>query len=83
METLYRVADNKAEAMEFRLSGGAAYLKVPLKNLKRRKNVLLAVVIRRGRVIIPCGDDHLEEDDSVIVITCGADVRQFGDVFEG
>ena len=48
MNTLYRIADGSAEAMEFTASANTRHLGVPLKDLQLRKGILIAV-LARGR----------------------------------
>lgn len=81
METLYRIVDGKAEAAEFTVSAGTPHLGVPLKKLSLRKNIIIAVIVRDGRIIIPCGDDMILQGDSVILLTSGMTLTKLSDVF--
>ena len=58
------------------------YTSVPLKNIKIKPNYLLAAIIRRGEVIIPSGNDTIENQDSVIIVTNQANTKDIGDIFE-
>lgn len=69
VEKLYRLVDGKAEALEFIARRGDPYISVPLKNLTMRKNTLVAVIVRRGKVIVPSGNDTIEEGDNVLIIS--------------
>ena len=40
-----------------------------LKDLKVRPGTLVAVIVRRGKVIVPFGNDHIEPGDSVVIIS--------------
>lgn len=75
---LHRMVDDRVEALEFRVAAGTWYLGVPLYQIPLKSNVLLAVISRRGKVTVPRGGDHIEEGDSVVVVTT-AD-RRFGDL---
>ena len=68
-KTLYRLVDNKVEASEFFVSKPAKYTSIPLKDLKIKKNVLLACIIRKNRVIIPSGLETVEPLDSVFIVS--------------
>ncbi len=82
MKTLYKIVNNQAEALEFSIPQEAFYTNVPLKNLNTKKGILIAAVIRRGRVIIPGGDDHLEAKDSIIVVASSNDrISVLEDIF--
>ncbi len=69
VETLYRLVNDRVEALEFHVRKGARVTGIPLKSLPLKPGILLAAIIRRGRCIIPGGDDAIEQDDNVIVVT--------------
>ena len=83
MNALYRIAGGKAEAMEFRVSSATRNLKVPLKELKLRRGVLIAVIVRGKKVIIPEGSTCLEQGDDVIVIARDSGILDQNDIYEG
>ena len=68
MNSLHRIAGGGAEAMEFTVGPGTRHLGVPLKDLKLRPGVLLAVIVRGKDIIIPEGSSCLQEGDQVIII---------------
>lgn len=80
VERLYRLVGGKVEALEFIVQPGMKYIGIPIKDLKIRKNSLLAVIVRMGRVFVPFGSDHLEEDDSVIVISMDSGITSLDEV---
>ena len=53
---------------------------VPLKDLKLRKNSLIAVIVHMGRVIVPFGGDHIEAGDIVVVITRDSGIKDLNEV---
>jgi len=67
--TLHRIANDKAEALEFSVTATTPRLGIPLHELKLKKDILLACIIRARKVIIPAGGDFLQKGDSVIVVT--------------
>ncbi len=69
IETLLKILDNQAEALEFAVTGHSAVTGVPLMQLRLRKNLLIAAINRGGRIIIPSGQDTLEPGDTVVVVT--------------
>lgn len=75
VEKLYRIVEDKVEALEFTAKEGAPYLNIPLSQLRIRKGVLVAVLVRSRKIIIPFGDDHIEAGDTVILI---AQARSIG-----
>lgn len=67
--SLYRIVNNKAEAVEFKVSKESELTGVPLKNLKLKKNMLIAAIVSNNRTIIPGGDTTIEVGDTVMVVT--------------
>lgn len=69
VETMYKFVNGRVEAAEFIIRKESKYTNVPLKDLKIKKNNLIACIVRKGKIIIPGGNDHMEIGDSVIVVT--------------
>ena len=83
MTALYRIAEGRAEAMEFVVAPATQHLGVPLKDLRLKKGVLIAVIVRGGRVIIPEGSTTLESGDNVIVVARDSGILDLNDIYEG
>ena len=81
MNALYRIAGGKAEAMEFLVSPATRNLHVPLKELKLRRGVLVAVIVRGGKVIIPEGSTCLEQGDDVIIVARDSGILDLNDIY--
>ena len=77
VETLYHLFDNRAEAIEFRIGEDAPVIGVPIMNLKLKDSLLIACINRSGKIIFPRGQDTIEQDDTVIVVTTHSG---FGDI---
>ena len=69
METLYKLADGKAEALEFRVTTEAKCIGVPIRELRLKPNVLIAAVIRGGKSIIPDGSTEIKAGDHAVIVT--------------
>ena len=82
MNSLHRIADGEAEAMEFKVDSTTLNLGIPLKDLKLKKNVLLAVIVRGRTIIIPEGSTTIEVDDNVIIISQSGMITEFNDIFD-
>lgn len=81
VESLYKLVDGKAEALEFKvMSKDSKVVGKQLKTLSFRKNLQIACITRRGRVIIPKGEDTIEPDDYVIVVTTQKGLKSIDDV---
>ena len=70
--TLYKLVDQRVEALEFVVKKKGKYVNVPLKDLKLKPNIIIAGIIRGNEVIIPDGNTSIQLDDNVIVITTDA-----------
>lgn len=82
MHALYRIANDKAEALEFTVSKNTHHLGVALKDLKLKCGILIAVIVRSDRVIIPDGSSCLQEGDSVIIVTRDHAILDLNDIFD-
>lgn len=69
VETLYQLVGGRAEALEFIIREESEVTDIPLQTLELKRGLLVCAIHRRGRVIIPKGQDRLEKGDSVIIIT--------------
>lgn len=81
MTALYRIAGGQAEAMEFLVSKSTRNLNIPLKDLRLRKGVLIAVIVRGQKAIIPEGSTCLQEGDSVIVVARNSGILDLNDIY--
>jgi len=82
VEKLYRVLNGKAEALEFEVRAGENWLGIPLKDLTIRKNTLVAVIVRRGKVIVPFGNDTIEAGDSVVFMSCESGISDINELIQ-
>ena len=80
VERLYKLVGGQAEAMEFIPRANDPYIGIPLRDLKVRPNTLIAVIVRKGQVIVPFGNDHIEAGDSVVVVACESGISDLNEV---
>ena len=80
IETLYKIAADKAEALEFRVKEGSPILGIPLEKLKLIDNLLVACINRGGTIITPRGKDTVEAGDTVIVVTTHTGLNGLTDI---
>ena len=69
METLYKILDNRAEALEFPVYDNCPVAGIPLMELNLKDNLLLCCINRKGSVIIPRGQDKMLPGDTVMIVT--------------
>ena len=79
---LYRIADEKAEALEFSVDGECRCTGKMLKELKIKPNVLIAALIRGGKTVIPDGATDIRPGDHAIVVTTSGWLKNLDDIVE-
>jgi len=82
VKTLYKIINDKAEALEFVASEDTRHLGEPLHQLSLKTNLLIAALVREGKVIIPDGNDSIMRDDTVIVITTNKQLSDLNDIYK-
>ncbi len=82
MNALYRIADGHAEAMEFAVNETTRHLGVPLKDLRLKKGILIAVLIHQNRIIIPEGSSSISQGDTVIIISRDRAILDINDIYD-
>lgn len=82
VETVHRIIENKAEALEFHIREGFSRAGQPLSELKLKKDVMIGCINRQGRIILPRGKDAIEVGDTVIVVTTTRGMNDIADIFE-
>ena len=80
IETLYKILDGRAEAVEFLIEPDCPLIGQKLKNLQTKDNLLIGCITRKRRVLIPGGDDSFQPDDSVIVVTTHTGLKEITDI---
>ncbi len=80
VETMYRILDDKAEALEFVVKKSSELPGIPLEKLKIKENTLVACIIRGRQIIIPRGKDEMRVGDSVVVVTTTLGLKDIRDV---
>ena len=81
MTSLHRIADGGAEAMEFSVGPSTRNLGVPLKDLRLRPGILVAVIVRGREIIIPEGSSFLMEGDQVIIIARESGILDLNNIY--
>ena len=80
METLYSLADGKAEAIEFIIAEDAKCINTSLREMKLRPNVLVAAIIRGKSCLLPDGDTVLLPDDHAIITAKAGEIETIDDI---
>lgn len=82
VETLYKIVDSKAEALEFYVTDDCRLIKTPLSELKTKKNLLIGSINRGGKIIIPSGSDMFLSGDTVVVITTHQGLNKLEEILD-
>ena len=80
VETLYRLVNNRVEALEFVIRRSSPILDIPLEKLSLKKNLLIASIYRDGVLIMPNGQDVMSIGDKVIVVTTNQGLDDISDI---
>ena len=80
IKTLFRVLDDRVEALEFGIREGSEGTGVPLSELKLKPGTLICCVTRGDKIRIPRGSDTLEPGDDVILVTFEKGVDSFAEL---
>lgn len=82
VQTLYKLVGGKVEALEFNITSDFPKIGVPLKDLELKSDTLIACIIRNHKVIFPGGNDCIEKDDSLVVVTKRNHISSINGIFE-
>ena len=53
-----------------------------LKDLRFKKGMLIACIVRNGKIIIPGGDDKIMVGDNIIIVTSSLRITDIEDILE-
>lgn len=82
METLYKMAEGRVEVMEFKVEEGSYCVGRPLKNMRIRKNTIVAAIVRGKQTIIPDGNTDIRPGDHVVIIAMAGKVKTLDAIIE-
>lgn len=80
IESLYHMFDQRVEAIEFRIDEESKVTNVPLTKLNLKKDLLVSCIYRRGKIIIPTGQDCIMPGDSVMIVTTHTGFADISDI---
>lgn len=82
VETLYRLNEDRVEALEFRAKSNSKAVGIPLRDLKLKDNLQIVCISRKVKIILPQGDDTIMPNDSVVVITKHKGLSDLNDILD-
>lgn len=77
---LYRILDNKAEAMTFKIVKESELTSKNLMDLRIIDNLLVCAIIRDDEVIIPSGQDQIQVGDIVLIATTNKGIENIEEI---
>ena len=80
VKTLYRLYDDKVEAMEFSITENSKITGIPLRQMKLKRGLLISAITRNDKLIIPDGQTEILPGDSMIVVTTHLGLQDAQDI---
>lgn len=80
VETLHKIVNKKAEALEFIIKPGCPLVGKAIEDLKLIDNLLVACINSNGNIITPNGQTVIHEGDTVIVVTTKTGLKDIEDI---
>lgn len=82
IETLYRLNDNRVEALEFLIGKNSPVVGIPLADLNLKKNMIIGCITHKGRTAIAKGQSVIKAGDTVILITTQTGLHEIQDALK-
>ena len=80
VETLYKIAKGRAEALEFYVRDDSRVVGKPLMELNLKPDVLIACITKGNKVITPNGQSIIEKGDSVVIVSAKRGLNDLEDI---
>ncbi|MCK6129513.1 Trk system potassium transporter TrkA [Streptococcus halitosis] len=82
LQAMHHLANGQIETLQFQIKEANKMTTKPLSQLKLKKGVLIAAIIRKGKTIFPTGEDRLEVGDQLLVTTLLPNITKIYDLIE-
>lgn len=82
VETLYRLYDDRVEALEFNIYENSKLTGVPIHQLQLKNGLLICAITRNGQIIIPDGNSQILPGDTVIIVTTHLGLQDAQDIIK-
>lgn len=80
LQAMHHLANGQIETLQFHIKETNKMTAKPLSQLKLKKGVLIAAIIRKGKTIFPTGEDMLEVGDKLLVTTLLPNITKIYDL---
>ena len=82
LQAMHHLANGQIETLQFQIKEANKMTAKPLSQLKLKKGVLIAAIIRKGKTIFPTGEHTLEVGDQLLVTTLLPNITKIYDLIE-
>ena len=82
LDVMYTINNGNAYVMGFIINETFSKINIPLKDIKMKKDTVIAMIIRDKKPIIPRGNDIIVTGDKAIIVTKRNDIDAINEVLE-
>lgn len=82
VESLYKIIEDKVEALEFKIGDNAPIIGIPLQEMDLKDELIICGIIHKGKFIIPNGESTVSAGDRIIVVTSQKKLNDVGDILK-
>lgn len=82
VQRIFQIIDYSTEVLEFRATDNFKKFGVAIQDMKLKKHLLVAGIIRGGVLITPTGQDTIEKGDNVIIVTKDDTLSSLNDILD-
>lgn len=82
IETLYRMNNDRVEALEFVVKEDSPVVGIPLQNLNLKPNILICCINHKANIITPGGQNKIAVGDTVVIVTTLTGLHDIKDILK-
>lgn len=82
LQAIHHLANGRIETLQLLIKEDNKMTGKPLSQLKFKKNLLIAAIIRNGKTIFPTGEERLQVGDQLVIITLLSGITKIYDLLE-
>lgn len=82
LQAIHHLANGRIETLQLLIKEDNKMTGKPLSQLKFKKDLLIAAIIRNGKTIFPTGEDRLQVGDQLVIITLLSGITKIYDLLE-
>lgn len=82
VENLYKLVEDKVEALEFKVGETAPVIGIPLQQMELKENLIICGIIHGGKFILPNGESVISAGDRIIVVSGHKKLNDVGDILK-